>query len=611
MGVSPAVRWWTSEPPHGSPQGAALRRLRTSADLPGTPQPKLPDTVVMTRANRRGVLASVLAATLARQRRVLASSARQGAVAPLRINLGTEPGTLDPARVSFTHEIEVVMRVFRNLLQLDAAGNLVPDQAADLPAVTDGGTRLTFTLQPDLTYSDGAPLTAHDFEYAWKRHLDPAVASPYAFAGYAIGGAEAYNHADPQQTSPDQLQALRDAVAARALDDVTLEFRLTAAAPWFLYVLATWCGVPVRRDLVASATGGDASGDGWAAPPTYVGNGPYVLTAWERQRRLRLVANPRFSGGAPPVANVELALIDDPAAEFAAYVNGELDVAGLAAEHRARVEADPTLRSQLQAFPGTCTTYLVLSTVTPPLNDPRVRQALALGFDRAAYVRDALGGRGRPAGQFIPPGLPGHFTSQLEPELGPPDVLAQGFDPPAAQQLLAQAGYPGANGLPRLTLQHRADATSKARADAIRAIYGRTLGIDVALESVDPAELEARRAAPDRFPMMVDSVWCQDYPDPQDWYSAVFRSANAVDQNGWRSPDFDRLVTDADAEQNPSIRRELYRRAAEVLLAETPVVFMHWSLVWRLVSSRVQGLLPDPAEHFVGEHSLYGVTLSS
>ncbi|NDF07997.1 MAG: peptide ABC transporter substrate-binding protein, partial [Proteobacteria bacterium] len=167
----------------------------------------------------------------------------------------------------------------------------------------DGGKTLTFTLKSGLTYSDGKALTAKDYEYGWKRHLDPAVAGDYASLGYIIKGAEAYNSADLKKTSADDLKKLRDAVGVKALNDTTIEFNLTDPAPWFMSVLATWCGLPSREDLVTKG------GETWTEPATYVGNGPYILTQWEHQNRMQFKANAKFNTGAPPIETVDYAMI--------------------------------------------------------------------------------------------------------------------------------------------------------------------------------------------------------------------------------------------------------------------------------------------------------------
>jgi oligopeptide transport system substrate-binding protein len=528
--------------------------------------------------------------------RVLAAPAPQSASGTLRLQASSEPDTIDPQRASFVTEIDKVMRVFRNLLTFDRDLQLVPDQAADFPVVEDGGRLLTFTLKPDLVYSDGRPLTARDFEFGWKRHLDPATRGDYAFTGYAIAGGEAYHTADPARVGAAGMQALRDAVGVAALDDLTLQFRLAAPAPWFLSVLATWCGVPTRQDLIAAA------GERWTEPGTYVGNGPYVLAEWDHQQRMRFTANPRFHPAPPPIAAVEYAIIPEPAVAFAAYLNGELDVVGVQRQDRPVIDGDRELRAQFHQYPGSSTFYVGFNTTRAPFDNHKVRAAFSFAFDRTGFVRTILGGQGVPARQFVPPGFPGRFDVELE---------EQTFNPLVGQRLLAEAGFPAGRGLPPIAFGYSADARTKVRIEALTEQLRQHLGVAVQPEPIEPRAYAAALKEMATTPQMFMLAWRPDYPDPRSWYSTVFHSQSAIQHSGYSNPEFDRLVELADAEPDPDARREQYRQAAQILINDVPVAFLYHSVQWVLVRSRVQGFREDPMEYFLGEHDLYNLRLTS
>ena len=533
----------------------------------------------------------------------LAAPAEQAANT-LRLNTGSEPDTIDPQKASFVGEIEKIMMVFRNLMALDKDGNPYPEMAAGMPEVTEDGTRLTFTLRDGLVFSDGTPLTASHFEYAWKRHLDPNVAGEYAFTGYIISGAEEYNTADPKKLTPDQLQALRDAVGVKALDDKTITFKLKAPAPYFLAILGTWNGVPVRQELIMQGNGGNDSDSTWTEPATYIGNGPYVLTLWEHQNRMHFKANPLYYRGAPPISDYDYAMISEPAVAFAAYLNDELDRTGVQVEDKRRVDSDPELSAQFVQYPGTCTFYVGFNTQKAPFDNQKVRSAFSFALDRAGFVRDILGGQGIPARQFVPPGFPGYYEFELE---------EQTFNPTVAQRLLAEAGYPGGKGLPEIKLTYSANARNKTRFEALAAMYKQNLGIDMPLDPVEPRAYTALVKDPKTTPQLFFLGWCQDYPDPQDWYSTVFHSKSTVTHVGWKNPEFDRLVDAADIEQDPGRRRELYRQAAQILINDAPVAFFYYSVVWALTKPRVKApkaALMDPNATFFLEHYLYESSLA-
>ena len=476
----------------------------------------------------------------------------------LRLALGVDPETLDPARTSFLDEIGVVMRVHANLLAFDVKGTLVPDLAERLPAVSPDGRRLTFTLRPALTYSDGVLVRAADFAFSWKRHVSPPTAGHYAFVGQALEGV-------------------------RAIDDRIVEFALKAPAPWFLAVLTTWCGVPLREEVVARAD--------WTAPPHYVGCGPYVLAQRERQNRITLEANPRYHRGAPRLTTIELSALGEPAVALAAYRNDELDVLGLTAEDHALAEQEPALRRQRQQFPAPCTSYLAFNTTRPPYNQPGVRRAISMALDRAAFVSGALGGAGTAATQLVPPGLPGHFR----------ELPGQRRDLPAARKQLADAGYPDPSRLPPVRITFAGGARARARADALAEQLRQALGVNAASEPMEArAFSEAIRSA-GGAPAAFLSGWCQDYPDPQAWYSALFHSRSALSGTGWSSAELDRVLDEADAEREASKRDTSYRRAAQLLAEEAPVAFLYHETASRLVKPWVHGLSANPVELYEGQ----------
>ena len=504
----------------------------------------------------------------------------------LRLNVGSDPETLDPAAVAFTNELAVVMRVYANLLRLDDKGVLVPDVADSLPIVSGDGRTLTFTLRAGLKYSDGQPLAARDFVYSWRRHLDPRTAGEYAFLGHALEGGAALNASTDRD--PAGLEALRSALGVRATDDRTLEFRLTGPAPWFQSALATWCGVPVREYSVAQA------GARWTEPATYTGNGPYILREWERQNRMVFEANPYYHFGPPVVKTIEVSTIPEPSVALAMYRNGELDVVGLHGEELPAVLADPQLKQQLQQFPGPCTTYLGFNTTKPPFDRPGVRRAFSAALDRETYVTETLGGLGAPAGQLVPPRLSGHF----------PDLRTQRKDQAAAPKHLTDAGYANPASLPPVRLVYSSGARSRARVEALTEQLRRGLGVQVVIEPAESRTLAGLMRSIESTPQLFVLGWCQDYPDPQSWYSAFLHSRSPTATTGWKHAEFDRLIETADTERDPKRRSDAYKRAAQLAIDEAPVAFLYHGVIARLVRPWVASLGENPLEHFEGQASL-------
>ena len=515
----------------------------------------------------------------------------------LKLTLGSEPETIDPAKASFWFETEVVTRVFSNLLMFDGQGNLVPELAAALPRVSADGRTYTFTLKDGLQYSDGAPLRARDFEYAWKRHLDPALAGEYAFTGYAITGAQAYHSADPEQLSPADLQRLRDAVGVKATDDHTLVFALTAPSPWFLSVLATWCGVPTRQDMV------EQGGARWTEPATYIGNGPYVLKTWDHRRQMIFEANPRYYRGVPPITTVQYLIISEPAVAFAAYQNGDLDAFSIAQPFVKAIAADPTLAGQVVSGAGTACWYMGFNTRKAPFDNGKVRQAFSLAIDRARFVQDILGDIGIAAHQFIPEKLPGHYGDLAD--------SYQRYDPRRAKQVLADAGFPDGQGLPAIRWSFSQNDVFQTRVEALAGYLKDTLGVPIALDPVEPKAYTALLKKPETTPQLFLTGWTQDYPDPQDWYSTVFQSTATANHTGWKNGQFDTLCQQADHEVDPAKRAALYAQAAQLLNDEAPAGFLWFTANKTLVKPALTGYQADPTEFFFGQHRLFSMRYQS
>ncbi|MGI8424899.1 MAG: peptide ABC transporter substrate-binding protein [Chloroflexota bacterium] len=514
----------------------------------------------------------------------------------LRVNLGSEPDSIDPGKASFVSEISVIMRVFRNLLMFDKDINIVPDQAAAMPTLDEGGAVLTFQLRDDITFSDGVPVTAQHFVDGWTRHLDPRTHGEYSFLGYIITGGEELNTADVATVGESGLNQLRQALGVNALGPNTLQFRLKSPAPWFLSVLATWCGVPIRLDKVIAGNGGDPFADKWTEPATYVGNGPYILSEWEHQNRMKFRANPGFYCGVVPIAEIDAAMINEPAVSFAAYLNDEMDFAGVQTEDKPRVDSDPKLRAEFHQYAGSCTTYVGMNIARKPFDDTRIRRAVSFGLDRVSYVRNILGGRGIPARQFLPPGFPGHYEFELEEQV---------FNPAVGQALMAEAGFPQGRGLPALKFGYSSSARNKTRVEALAAQLKSAIGITIEPDPIEARAFSAAIKKPETTPQMFLLGWCQDYPDPQNWYSTVWHSKSAIQHSAWNNAEFDFLTSVADIHPEPAVRREMYLKAGQILLNDVPAAMLVHSAEWILVKPRIKGFREDPLEYFVGEHDLY------
>jgi oligopeptide transport system substrate-binding protein len=501
--------------------------------------------------------------------------------------------TIDPQKALFPPEVAAVMRVFSGLLTLDANGHPLPEAAAELPSMSADGLLYTFKLRTGLKYSDGQPLTAKHFEYSWKRLCDPSVASEYAPIAYVIVGCEDYNSAELKKINADELKKLRAAVGVRAVDDLTLEFKLRERASYFLAIAASWVGVPAREDMVTQG------GDQWTEPATYIGNGPFILKEWAHAVKLVYRANPNYHRGKPPLERIEVSLINDTAVAFVAYLNNELDVINVDPNVLSQAQGDAKLKEQLSFQPGDCTFYLGFNVTRRPFDNVKVRRAFAQAFDKEAYVKNVLKGMGLPAEQFLPPGFPGHYK----------DLRTLKFDPAAAKKALAEAGYPDSKGLPEIKLSYSASLTAQARAEWFQTQFKANLGVEIRLDPLEAKTYQIALSRNETTPQLFRAGWCEDYPDPQNWYSYVFDSRATISRTGWKNDAFDQMVRAADIEPDAKKRDELYRRAAQILVDEVPVAFHFHDVIAYLVKPWVSGVNITSLDHYFSSTTLMNIRI--
>src|SRR5512132_2778213 len=274
----------------------------------------------------------------------------------LTLNMGSEPDTIDPQKSSFVNEIGQASFVFEGLMSFDTkTSKPVPAAAAAAPKLSADGLKYTYTLKDGLKYSDGAALTAKNFEYAFLRGCDPTAAGDYAFVFYIIVGCEAYNTMDTKKATPAELSAARAKVGVKATSDKDIEFTLTDPAPYFVPITALWQGWPVRESDVTKG------GDKWTEPATYIGNGPFKLTEWKHNEKMVYERNDNYTNAKGEKAKLKKwtkVMINEAAVAFAAYRNNELDAVGIGAEQLRTVEGDADLKAQTINVGGSCTIYV-------------------------------------------------------------------------------------------------------------------------------------------------------------------------------------------------------------------------------------------------------------
>jgi oligopeptide transport system substrate-binding protein len=490
-----------------------------------------------------------------------------------------EPDTLDPSRDSATGAGSVIRQVFEPLLRFD--DKLVPrPAAAESYSVSSDRTVYTFNLRHDGRWSDGQPVHAQQFEFSWKRILDPQLAAEYAplFVAAGIVGAEGYS-------SGKVASAAR--VGIRALDDFTLEIDLNQPFGALPDLAALWVVPPLRPEIVS------ADPDSWADDPsTFIGNGPFMVADWVHQDHLSLVPNPRYAAHlnwpTPALTRATITMQTSTDADLVAFQNGERDWMPVADADVNRVLNDPRLSGLSRQYADLTTYWLEYNTARPPLNDVNVRRALARSIDRSALIHELATDVGVPVTSILPPGMPG-FDDDLGRDLR--------FDPVAARASLAEAGFANGQGWPDVSYSFAASASGLRRAEFLHAQWLANLGIEVRLNGTDSQTFQQAFDARDYD--LAFGGWAADYPDAQDWLTPLFSCRGANNKFNFCDPTLDQVLARADGAFGSDDRLARYRQAQILLLQALPIAPLyargHLALVQPWVQSTDGSPLPISA----------------
>lgn len=501
-----------------------------------------------------------------------------------RANIDGDPPSLDPNASAWDPSIAVISLVFKGLLRFKDDLTLDAAAAKEVPTISNGGISAdgktyTIKLRNDVKWSDGKAVTAKDFEYSVKRLLDPKLAAAYASFYYAIVGAEAYNSAMGTKSAPKSpdaasMASLRDAVGVKAVDDTTLKFTLADPSSSFLSLLALHPVVPVRQDVI------EAKGDTWASDPaSYIGNGPYKMTEYVSKDHITLVPNDNYFGNKPKLKKITLFMVENITANYAAFQNGERDISRVPPASVPQVMQDPNLKEQVVRVPRLATFAMQFNNKIAPFDNPKVRQAFSMAFDRQTYIDKVRNGVGRPAVSWIPPGMPGY-----QADLG----KQWDFNPSKAKQLIADAGYPDGKGLPPISFQYANAGANPQTAQYAQAQFKDNLGVDIKLEPMEAAEF-TKLVGSKKYQVAM-AGWTADYPDPDNWLPETFGSNGGGNYTQYSNPKLDDLMKKAAVEQDPKKRLDMWAEAQKMVVDDLPMVFLFNDERFVLVKSYVKGL---------------------
>ncbi|MBU5674493.1 peptide ABC transporter substrate-binding protein [Paenibacillus brevis] len=472
----------------------------------------------------------------------------------LRINMSSEPPTFDPAQAQDSQANTVLKLMYEGLTRMDEAGEAQPAAAESWEI---DGTKYTFHLREGATWSNGDPVTANDFVFAWERVLSPETlpAPPYAYQLYYIKNAQEFNEGKITDFSQ---------VGVKAVDEHTLEVELVTPTPYFLGLTSFYTFYPVHQSV--------KDDEAWAVDANkMITNGAFTLTTWAKGQSIEVTKSDSYWGKDEIKLNkVAISLVNSGATELASYRNGELDRAG---HPNGEIPTDqiPIVQQELKdevEIKGTASTYYYEFNVTAePFDNVNIRRAFAMAIDRQAIVDKVTLGGQLPAYGFVPPGIKG-VDDEFRNEVDDKTYFSENYE--EAKKLLEQGMQEkGYTQLPEITLLYNTSEGHKKIALAVADMWKKNLGVDVKLENQEWAVFLENRQSLNY--QVARAGWSADYNDPMTFLD-MWVTGGGNNDSGYANADYDALINQAKSTDDAAARNEAFKKAEENLIKDNQVL---------------------------------------
>ncbi|WDR01276.1 peptide ABC transporter substrate-binding protein [Devosia algicola] len=496
---------------------------------------------------------------------LLASTGAVLAAGELTYVVNNESAKYDPGTTAETFAAPIIGNTFEGLVRFDKDGEVIP-ALAESWEVSEDGLNYTFHLR-DAKWSDGKPVTAGDFVYAWDRVLDPATGAMNSAMLYPIVGAEEHYAA-----------AGKGDIAISAPDDKTLEFTLKARVPYMMQLLTYTTFFPVRKDVI------EADPEGWTRDPaTFIGTGPFRVTEFNTGKSVVFEKNPNYyDADAVSLDKLTFRLIPDPATALAAMEAGQVD--GIESVPAPEI---PRLSVESDAFmvvPALGTTYAFFNPHQAPLDDVRVRKALSMAIDREEIVEFVLQSADVPAIALVPYGINinGEDFRDGTDNFG----LETTAQPEAAKALLADAGYPDGEGFPDTVFVTYSSPPIEKLLEAIQQMWKKNLNIDVKIQAT---EWQVFYPEVQKVEYQIAQMgWGADYPHPMTFLDN-FVTGSPNNLANWSNPDYDAAIAAAKATGDEAESLAEMRKAEAIMMNDHVILPEYHRNNYMMMSPKVTG----------------------
>lgn len=530
-------------------------------------------------AFRRAALLATAAALIALTAGCPNKKAGPSAEAPpagakvLRASNGSEPQDLDPQVVTGVGEHKIITALMEGLVTYSPEGGIAPG-VAERWTISDNGLVYTFNLRADARWSNGEGVTAGDFVRSFQRMLSPSLGAEYAYQLFYLTHAEDFNTGKLKDFSQ---------VGVKAIDDRTLQLTLDHRTPFLLELLLHYSWFPVHIPTVEKFGGLERKGSAWTRAGNYVGNGPFVLAEWKPNQKITVTKSPTYwDKSRVKLDAIEFFAIDNADTEERMFRTGKLDYAyslPLNKMETYRNEHADTYRQ----VPFYGAYFYRVNVTKKPLDDKRVRRALALAIDREAIVKNILRDAGqKPAYNFTPSSEKFTSTARLNGDLE------------EARRLLAEAGYPDGKGMPSVEILFNTLDSHRVIAEAIQQMWKTRLGVDATITNQEwKVYLDSQQTG--NF-QVVRAAWIADYDDPHTFLD-MWITGGGNNHTGWSNPGYDRLIRGALDTKTEAERMAVYQQLETILADEVPIIPIYFYSRIYAISPRVKNWVSTPLDN--------------
>ena len=477
--------------------------------------------------------------------------------------INMEPTSLNTLLATYAADFNVLNSLYETLLELDD-NDVAQPAAAETYEVSEDGLVYTFHLREDGVWSNGDPVTAQDFVFAWQKALDPEVASDYAYMLFFIHNAEAYLAGEVSW----------DEVGVEAPDDSTIIVTLDDPLPYAPYLFTFKTMAPINQKFYEEV-GADVYGTDADKLCT---NGAYTIEEWSHNSYVKVKKNPNFhDADSITVEEITYNIVTNANSAVNSFLSGELDFVTMSTgELINQVESagyEVVNQQASSAF------YMYVNTTNEYMSNVNLRRALALSFDKQAMIDAVYKNGNLPMTSFTPPAVMGanesSFQAALQEELG--DLAPATGDVEAAkgyfETALSELGITAADLNGKLSIDVSDDPTAQAQAAFYQEQWRQNLGIEVTINPMQATQINSNRQN-GNFVMSI-SGWSPDYNDPMTFLD-LWVTGGGNNDTGWSNAEYDQLIADATVETDENARQEMFYRCEQILFDEYPIIPCYW-----------------------------------